>query len=204
MSHSCRGPVSPPSFHPIVPVLSRPQVRAAVFRRFPPSEVERPGPPLHSDVRLGSPFFERVFCHVGVACAHPVYLPAVFDESVEDKKERKQTTQGRDGEKERKERKQTTQGRDGRTVHRHHTGILRRGECGASRHLPLGVCLFLSLFAVCRRFSLQPSCHPAVFHGSSRYTQSWSTWSAIINRTCGAGELRSAPSGPDDWHRVTG
>ena len=44
-----------------------------------------------------------------------------------------------------KERKQTTQGRDGRTVHRHHTGILRRGECGASRHLPLGVCLFLSL-----------------------------------------------------------
>merc|ERR1712087_874120 len=54
-------------------------------------------------------------------------------------------------------------GRDGRTVHRHHTGILRRGECGASRHLPLGVCLFLSLFAVCRRFSLQPSCHPAVF-----------------------------------------
>ena len=41
--------------------------------------------------------------------------------------------------------------------------VLRRGvhslglfECGASRHLPLGVCLFLSLFAVCRRFSLQP------------------------------------------------
>ena len=66
-----------------------------------------------------------------------------------------------------KERKQTTQGRDGRTVHRHHTGILRRGECGASRHLPLGVCLFLSLFAVCRRFSLQPSCHPAVFLLSS-------------------------------------
>ena len=62
-----------------------------------------------------------------------------------------------------KERKQTTQGRDGRTVHRHHTGISRRGQCGASRHLPLGACLFLSLFAVCRRFSLQPSCHPAVF-----------------------------------------
>ena len=55
-----------------------------------------------------------------------------------------------------KERKQTTQGRDGRTVHRHHTGISRRGQCGASRHLPLGACLFLSLFAVCRRFSLQP------------------------------------------------
>ena len=69
--------------------------------------------------------------------------------------------------KRKKERKQTTQGRDGRTVHRHHTGILRRGECGASRHLPLGVCLFLSLFAVCRRFSLQPSCHPAVFLLSS-------------------------------------
>ena len=67
-----------------------------------------------------------------------------------------------------KERKQTTQGRDGRTVHRHHTGIfLRRGGCGASRRPPLGVCLFLSLFAVCRRFSLQPSCHPAVFLLSS-------------------------------------
>ena len=65
--------------------------------------------------------------------------------------------------KRKKERKQTTQGRDGRTVHRHHTGISRRGQCGASRHLPLGACLFLSLFAVCRRFSLQPSCHPAVF-----------------------------------------
>ena len=32
----------------------------------------------------------------------------------------------------------------------------------------------------------------------------WSTWSAVINRTSRAGELRSAPSGPDDWHRVTG
>ena len=42
-------------------------------------------------------------------------------------------------------------------------GFLRRGGCGASRRPPLGVCLFLSLFAVCRRFSLQPSCHPAVF-----------------------------------------
>ena len=31
----------------------------------------------------------------------------------------------------------------------------------------MGVCLFLSLFAVCRRFSLQPSCHPAVFLLSS-------------------------------------
>ena len=27
---------------------------------------------------------------------------------------------------------------------------------------PLGVCLFLSLFAVPRRFSLQPSCHLVV------------------------------------------
>ena len=71
------------------------------------------------------------------------------------------------GKTRKKERKQTTQGRDRRTVHRHHTGILRRGECGASRHLPLGVSLFLSLFAVCRRFSLQPSCHPAVFLLSS-------------------------------------
>ena len=33
---------------------------------------------------------------------------------------------------------------------------------------------------------------------------SWSTWSAVINRTSRAGELRSAPSGPDDWHRVAG
>ena len=35
-----------------------------------------------------------------------------------------------------------------------HRDFLRRGECGASRRPPLGVCLFLSLFAVCRRFSL--------------------------------------------------
>ena len=33
----------------------------------------------------------------------------------------------------------------------------------------------------------------------------WSTWSAVSNRTSTrAGELRSAPSGPDDWHRATG
>ena len=31
----------------------------------------------------------------------------------------------------------------------------------------------------------------------------WSTWSAVINLTSRAGELRSAPSGPDDRHRVT-
>ena len=76
-------------------------------------------------------------------------------------KERKQTTQGR------KERKRTTQGRDGRTARRHHTGILRRGVWCASRRPPLGVRLFLSLFAVSRRFSLRPSCHLAVVPLSS-------------------------------------
>ena len=45
--------------------------------------------------------------------------------------------------------------------------FLRRGECGASRRPPLGVCLFLSLFAVCRRFSLPPLCRPTVFLPSS-------------------------------------
>ena len=84
-----------------------------------------------------------------------------------EKKENRQPKGGMPSFERKEERKQTTQGRDGRTVHRHHTGILRRGECGASRHLPLGACLFLSLFAVCRRFSLQPSCHPAVFLLSS-------------------------------------
>ena len=66
-----------------------------------------------------------------------------------------------------KERKRTTQGRDGRTARRHHTGILRRGVWCASRRPPLGVRLFLSLFAVSRRFSLQPSCHLAVVPLSS-------------------------------------
>ena len=37
----------------------------------------------------------------------------------------------------------------------------------ASRRPPLGVRLFLSLFAVSRRFSLQPSCHLAVVPLSS-------------------------------------
>ena len=32
----------------------------------------------------------------------------------------------------------------------------------------------------------------------------WSTWSAVISLTSRAGELRSAPSGPDDWHRGAG
>merc|ERR1712185_332544 len=66
-----------------------------------------------------------------------------------------------------KERKQTTQGRDGRTARRHHTGILRRGAGCASRRPPLGVRLFLSLFAFSLRFSLQPSCHLAVAPFSS-------------------------------------
>ena len=42
-----------------------------------------------------------------------------------------------------------------------------RERC-ALHGVPLGACLFLSLFAVCRRFSLQPSCHPAVFLLSHR------------------------------------
>ena len=66
-----------------------------------------------------------------------------------------------------KERKQTAQGRDGRTARRHHTGILRRGVWCASRRPPLGVRLFLSLFAVSLRFSLRPSCHLAVAPFSS-------------------------------------
>ena len=66
-----------------------------------------------------------------------------------------------------KERKRKAQGRDGRTARRHHTGILRRGVWCASRRPPLGVRLFLSLFAVSRRFSLQPSCHLAVVPLSS-------------------------------------
>ena len=66
-----------------------------------------------------------------------------------------------------KERKQTTQGRDGRTARRHHTGILRRGVWCASHRPPLGVRLFLSHFAVSPRFSLQPSCHLAVSPFSS-------------------------------------
>ena len=32
----------------------------------------------------------------------------------------------------------------------------------------------------------------------------WSTWSAVINLTSRAGELRSAPSGPDDRDWVMG
>ena len=65
------------------------------------------------------------------------------------------------GDKE-KERKQTTQGRDGRTARRHHTGILRRGVWCASHRPPLGVRLFLSHFAVSLRFLPRPSCHLSV------------------------------------------
>ena len=39
---------------------------------------------------------------------------------------------------------------------------------------------------------------------SSHSRRSWSTWSAVISLTSRAGELRSAPSGPDDRDRVAG
>ena len=65
-----------------------------------------------------------------------------------------------------KERKQTTQGRDGRTVRRHHTGILGE-KCGVSRRPPSGVYHFLSLSAVSHQFSQRPSCHLAFFPLSS-------------------------------------
>ena len=125
-----------------------------------------------------------------------------------------------------KERKQTTQGRDGRTARRHHTGILRRGVWCASRRPPLGVRLFLCLFAVSLRFSLQSSCHLAVAPFSSCSPLSllplsrrspfgaalpirkgagsgtWSTWSAVISLTSRAGGLRITPSEPDDRDRA--
>ena len=68
-----------------------------------------------------------------------------------------------------KERKKTENPREGWEdgTPPPHRDFLRRGECGASRRPPLGVCLFLSLFAVCRRFSLPPLCRPAVFLPSS-------------------------------------
>ena len=47
------------------------------------------------------------------------------------------------------------------------TGILRRGVWCTSRRPPLGVRLFLSLFAVSLRFSLRSSCHLAVVPFSS-------------------------------------
>merc|ERR1711935_421576 len=53
------------------------------------------------------------------------------------------------------------------TARRHHTGILRRGVWCTSHRPPLGVRLFLSLFAVSLRFSLRPSCHLAVAPFSS-------------------------------------
>ena len=49
---------------------------------------------------------------------------------------------------------------------------------------------------------------PALFRHTLRQSPlpscTWSTWSAVINLTSRAGELRSAPSGPDDRDRVTG
>ena len=66
--------------------------------------------------------------------------------------------------KQSKKRKKT--GEDGRTARRHHTGTLRRGVWCASRRPPLGVRLFLSLFAVSLRFSLQQG-HLAVAPFSS-------------------------------------
>ena len=53
----------------------------------------------------------------------PSCHPAVFLLSSFSLKERKKTDNVLP--KRKKERKQTTQGRDGRTVHRHHTGISR-------------------------------------------------------------------------------
>ena len=66
-----------------------------------------------------------------------------------------------------KERKKTDNPREGWEdgTPPPHRDFLRRGECGANRRPPLGVCLFLSLFAVCRRFSLQPSCFVVLMHG---------------------------------------
>jgi len=55
--------------------------------------------------------------------------------------------------------------------------------------------------------ALSPS-SPAPDKGTARQFAAllgtWSTWSAVINLTSRAGELRSAPSGPDDRDRVTG
>ena len=41
------------------------------------------------------------------------------------------------------------------------------------------------------------------FH-SFGFRGTWSTWSAVINLTSRAGELRSAPSGPDARGRAAG
>jgi len=49
-----------------------------------------------------------------------------------------------------------------------------------------------------------PSTHPSVGRASSVYYATWSTWSAVISLTSRAGELRSAPSEPDDRYRATG
>ena len=93
---------------------------------------------------------------MALAVAHPWASASSYlsSQSVADSKKRK------------KENRQPKGGMGGRYTATTQ-GFLRRGECGASRRPPLGVCLFLSLFAVPRRFSLQPSCHPAVVPLSS-------------------------------------
>ena len=86
--------------------------------------------------------------------------------------------------KRKKEIKQTTQGRDGRTAERKKENRQPKGGVGG-RHA-----------ATTQGFQGEKCC--------GLETSTWSTWSAVINRTSRAEELRSAPSGPDDWHRVTG
>ena len=50
-----------------------------------------------------------------------------------------------------------------------------------------------------------PLCFPpGNFRRKRKVLGTWSTWSAVINLTSRAGELRSAPSGPDEWYRVAG
>ena len=44
----------------------------------------------------------------------------------------------------------------------------------------------------------------ALWRYRTRTKRIWSTWSAVISLTSRAGELRSAPSGPDDRDRVAG
>ena len=69
-----------------------------------------------------------------------------------------------------KERKQTTQGRDGRTARRHHTGILRRGVWCASRrprHPWASASSYLSSQSLADSRCNLHSCHLAVIPLSS-------------------------------------